>query len=145
MTPPGRRLAVDYGKKRIGLAVCDPLGITTRALPLLESTSVEADLRTIEKHCREEGVLGLVIGLPLQLDGQEGRAAGEVKLFANVLRERLHLPVDEIDERLTTKNAHALLKDAGHRHAQRRGRLDSTAAMLILRAWLERRKFGPPT
>jgi putative Holliday junction resolvase len=142
MSPPGRRLAIDYGRKRIGLAVCDALGITTRALPMLESTALEADLAAIARHGKEEAVIGIVIGIPLDLRGGEGRAAQEVRLFAAVLRERLGLPVDEIDERLTTKGAHALLKDAGHRHAQRRTRLDSTAAMLILRAWLDRRKHA---
>jgi putative Holliday junction resolvase len=142
MTPPGRRLAVDYGRKRIGLAVCDALGITTRALPMLESTALEQDLRAIERHCKEEDAAGIVVGIPLDLTGGEGRAAQEVRLFAAVLRERLALPVDEVDERLTTKGAHALLKDAGHRHAKRKARVDSTAAMLILRAWLDRRKHG---
>jgi putative Holliday junction resolvase len=140
MSAPGRRLAIDYGRKRIGLAVCDALGITTRALPLLESTTLVADLDAIARLCAEEEAAGVVIGIPLRLDGSEGRAADEVKLFARVLRERLPVPVDEIDERLTTKGAHALLKDAGKRHAQRKGKLDSTAAMLILRAWLDRRK-----
>ncbi len=140
MSAPGRRLAVDYGRRRIGLAVCDPLGITTRALPSLLSTTLDEDLATIAGHCRAEEVEGLVIGVPIRLDGGEGRAASEVRLFAAVLRERLKLEVDEVDERLTTKGAHALLKEAGHRHAQRRPRLDGTAAMLILRTWLERRK-----
>lgn len=140
MTAPGRRLAVDYGRRRIGLAVCDALGITTRALPLLVSTTLDADLIAIEKHCRDEQVLGIVIGIPTQMDGHPGRAAGEVRAFAAVLRERLHLPVDEEDERLSTKNAHALLKEGGHRHAARKGRLDSAAAMLILRSWLARQR-----
>ena len=140
--PPGRRLAVDYGRKRIGLAVCDALGITTRALPLLVSTKLDADLEAIARHCKEEEIEGIVIGIPIQLDGAEGRAASEVKLFASVLRERIGLPVDEVDERLTTKSAHALLKDAGFRHARRKPRLDGAAAMLILKAWIERRKRG---
>ncbi len=140
MTAPGRRLGVDYGRKRIGLAVCDALGITTRPLPLLQSTTLDADLVELERVVRAEEACGLVIGIPIQLDGEEGRAAREVKLFAAVLRERLKLPVDEVDERLSSKGAHALLKDAGQRHAQRRGRVDSTAASLILKAWLDRRK-----
>ncbi len=142
MTPPGRRIAIDYGPRRIGLAVCGALGITTRPIAVLESTTLDDDLKAIESHCREEQAAGLVIGVPVQLDGVEGRAASEVRLFASVLRERLGLPVDEVDERLTTKGAHALLKDAGHRHARRKAKLDSTAAMLILRSWLDARKRG---
>jgi putative Holliday junction resolvase len=142
VTPPGRRLAIDYGRKRIGLAVCDALGITTRALPLLRSTTLDEDLKAIERHCEEERVEGIVIGVPVKLDGIEGRAATEVRLFASVLRERLRLPVEEVDERLTTKGAHVLLKEAGHRHARRKARLDGTAAMLILKAWLDRRRHG---
>ena len=137
----GRRLAIDYGKKRIGLAVSDPLGIATRPLPLLQSTTLDADLVALAKILADEEVAGIVIGIPLQLDGGDGRAAQEVRLFANVLRERFKLPVDEIDERMTTKAAHALMKDAGQRHAQRKGRVDSTAALLILKTWLDKRRM----
>ena len=146
MNGPGRRLAVDWGRKRIGLAVCDALGLTTRALPILTSSTVEADVAAIAQLCRDEEVVGIVIGIPTQMNGVEGRAAAEVSLFARVLREKIALPVDEEDERLTSKGAHALLKDAGHRHAARKGRIDSTAAMLILRSWLQRRKSAaePP-
>jgi len=145
VTPPGRRLAVDWGRRRIGLAVCDALGITTRSIQKLLSTTLESDLAALEKLCRDEEVVGIVIGIPRQLDGNDGRAAGEVRLFAQVLRERLKLPVDEEDERLSTKSAHALLKHAGVRHAARKTRIDSTAAMLILRSWLDRRRATPPS
>lgn len=140
LPPPGRRLCVDWGRKRIGLALCDGLGVTTRALPLLASTTLEADLAALARICQDEEIVGIVIGIPHRMDGSDGRAADEVRLFARVLRERLPFPVDEEDERLSTKSAHALLKDAGHRHAARKGRVDSTAAMLILRGWLNRRK-----
>ena len=145
MTAPGRRLAIDYGRKRIGLALCDGLGISMRPLPPLQSTTLEADLVALKRVVAAEEIVGIVIGLPLQLDGEIGRAAQEVVLFAAVLREQLKLPVDEVDERMTTKAAHALMKSAGHRHADRRPRLDSTAAMLILKTWLERRKNAPPS
>lgn len=144
MNEPGRRLAVDWGRKRIGLAVCDALGLTTRALPILTSTTVEADVAAIAEICRNEEVVGIVIGIPTQMDGVDGRAAAEVGLFARVLREKIALPVDEEDERLSSKGAHALLKEAGHRHSARKGRIDSTAAMLILRSWLARRKSSAP-
>jgi putative Holliday junction resolvase len=144
VSAPGRRLAVDWGRRRIGLAVCDGLGLTTRGLPKLLSTTLEADLAALAKICKDEEIVGIVIGIPTQMDGVDGRAAGEVRLFASVLRERLPFPVDEEDERLTSKNAHALLKDAGHRHSARRPRIDSTAAMLILRSWLQRRKNAAP-
>ncbi|MSR47720.1 MAG: Holliday junction resolvase RuvX [Planctomycetes bacterium] len=144
MTAPGRRLAIDYGRKRIGLALCDGLGISMRPLPPLQSTTLDADLVALKRVVAEEEIVGVVIGLPLQLDGEIGRAAQEVALFAAVLREQLKLPVDEVDERMTTKAAHALMKSAGHRHADRRPRIDSTAAMLILKTWLERRKNAPP-
>ena len=140
MSAPGRHLAVDWGRKRIGLAVCDALGLTTRGLPLLISTTVDADVAAIARLCKEEEVVGIVIGIPTQMNGIDGRAAEEVSLFARVLRERIALPIDEQDERLSSKGAHALLKDAGQKHAARKGRIDSTAAMLILRSWLQRRK-----
>jgi putative Holliday junction resolvase len=144
MSAPGRRLALDYGRRRIGLAVCDGLGISMKPLPPLGSTTPAADLAALERIVAEEEIVGIVLGMPLTLAGDEGRAAQEVKLFGAVLRERLRLPVDEIDERMTTKAAHALLKSAGASHAERKPRLDSAAAMLILRTWLDRRKLPPP-
>ena len=107
MTAPGRRLSIDYGRKRIGLALCDGLGISMRPLPPLQSTTLDADLIALKRVVADEEIVGVVIGLPLQLDGEIGRAAQEVVLFAAVLREQLKLPVDEVDERMTTKAAHA--------------------------------------
>ncbi len=144
MSAPGRRLALDYGRRRIGLAVCDGLGLSIKPLPPLESTTPTADLAALERVVADEEIVGIVLGLPLTLSGDEGRAAQEVKLFGAVLRERLRLAVDEVDERMTTKAAHALMKSAGATHAQRKPRLDSAAAMLILRTWLDRRKHAPP-
>jgi len=136
-------LALDYGRARIGLAVCDALGISCRPLPALQRTGGEADLRALQRLCEEEGVEALVVGLPLQLDGEEGLAAREVRTFIETLRQNLGLPVEEVDERLTSRQAHAVLKDAGIRHKRRKELVDSTAAVLLLQAYLARLRGRP--
>ena len=101
-----------------------------------------ADLRALQRLCEEEEVDALVVGLPLQLDGAEGPAVREVRAFIESLRAALGLPVEEVDERLTSRQAHAVLKDAGVRHKRRKELVDSTAAVLLLQAHLARRR-GP--
>lgn len=129
-------LAIDYGRKRIGLAVCDGLGLTTRPLAAVDGENPERALAELEAHCREEEVEVLLIGLPLRMDGSEGEAVAEVRRFAERLRERVGLPVQEQDERLTSRHAHAVLKSAGVKHKQRRSKVDSSAALLLLQSFL---------
>ena len=137
-----RFLALDHGRARIGLAVSDALGLSCRPLPALQRTELAADLRALQRLCEEEEVDALVVGLPLQLDGAEGPAVREVRAFIESVRAALGLPVEEVDERLTSRQAHAILKDAGVRHKRRKELVDSTAAVLLLQAHLARRR-GP--
>jgi len=135
-----RILAIDYGRARVGVALSDPLGITVRPLPTLDGRGGGRLFDEIAALCRDEEVTQIVLGLPLQLDGTAGPAAAEVRRFAKKLRSRVEVPIAEVDERLSSKQAHAELKSAGVKHRQRKQRVDSSAALLLLRSWLAARR-----
>ena len=131
-------LAIDYGRARIGLAISAPLGIVGRPLPAVDARDRDAALREIAELCQEEQVARVVVGIPLRMDGTEGEAVQEVRQFLRLLGARFSLPIEEVDERLTSRAAHALLKDAGVRHKKRKQKVDSSAALLMLQDYLSR-------
>lgn len=130
---------VDYGRRRIGLAVSDPLGITARGLPTVDGDRdhpAAADRVAIALEA--EGVDRVVVGLPLHTSGEESDMSREVRAFAAALESRLGLPVDLIDEGHTSWEAEAALKarKIDLRQARLDGRIDQEAARLILLTWL---------
>ncbi len=134
-----RLLGLDMGTKRIGVAVSDELGWTTQALTVLKSKGEEQDLAAIERLAREHEVAGVVVGLPLNMDGTDGRLAGMVRRFAGLLSQRLGLPVHLWDERLTSWEAEGILKEAGVKPSKRKEVVDKLAASIILKSFLEAR------
>ncbi len=145
VAPPelkGRLLALDLGTKRVGVAVCDELQLTTQPLPPLKRTSWKELLRQISDLRHSFDAQGVVIGLPLNLDGTEGDAARESRRIARNLALSLAVPVHLQDERLTSRAAEESLRDAGVDGVELTARLDSEAAALILRDFITRRE-GP--
>ncbi len=124
----GRLLALDLGTKRVGVAVCDELRLTTRPLPALARTNWKKLLLRVRALVDEFAAVGLVIGLPLSLDGAENTAAEEARRVARNFGLSLQIPTYLQDERLTSREAAELLG--------RQDRLDSVAASLILRDFL---------
>ena len=135
-----RRLCLDLGKARIGLAVSDPLGITARPLPPLARRGEAADLAALAEAVAAHEVGELVIGLPRNMDGSSGPAAREAERFAEAAQRALGLPVALYDERLTTRAAEAALAEGGMRGRKRRGLVDGVAAALILQGYLDRQR-----
>ncbi len=133
-----RTIAVDLGRRRIGLAVTDPLGLTAQGLPSLERRADAVD--QVIRVCREWGAGTVVVGLPLNMDGSRGPAAAEAEAFGSELGRRSGLKVVFQDERLTSVSANRALVEAGVRRDKRRkgGLVDRAAAVLILQAYLER-------
>lgn len=134
-----RAAAVDYGRRRIGLAVCDPLGIAVRGLETVERGPDMAEgARRVAAALRGEAVEQVILGLPLHADGRESAMSAEVRRFAAELESTLGLPVMLVDEGLTTWEAEERLKQRGVRlrDAKRSGALDREAACCLLRAWL---------
>jgi putative Holliday junction resolvase len=132
-------LALDYGGRRIGLAVSDALGIAAHALPTLVRRSEEEDVAEIVRLARERKAERIVVGMPLNMDGSAGRQAEEVEAFARVLGQASGLPVEAVDERLTTWEAEEVLKEMGIKARDWPKYVDQLAAKMILTRWLERR------
>jgi putative Holliday junction resolvase len=141
-------LALDVGDRRIGLAITDALGVTAQPLFTIHRTKEAADLKSVVRFVRQHAVAEIVVGLPLHADGSEGSQAAKAREFAEELR--LMLPAVEhhlLDERLTTREAHAVLNEAGYlsRFSGREARLDrkdlidQVAAVLLLEAFLSGR------
>ena len=128
-----RVLGIDFGARRIGLAVSEE-GV---ALPVghLERRDLARDLEALAGMARERGVEHVVVGLPIHLDGRRGPEAEAAERFAKQLGEKLGLPVDLVDERWTSAEAERIVDTRTRR--KRRGAVDSAAATLILRTWLE--------
>jgi putative Holliday junction resolvase len=135
----GRVLAIDFGTRRLGLAVSDPLGITTQALSSLKRVNRDKDLRRLRRLCREYEVKEIVVGHPVRLGGEIGESARRAASFARRLQRELGLPVALEDERLTTVEARAILSRSGLSRPRRAKAADSVAASLILRDYLGRK------
>ena len=131
--------AVDYGRKRIGLAVCDPLGITVRGLDTIRVTGAPPEtIAAVAKALKEEDVERVVVGLPLHDDGRESERSREARAFAAELAKVVGVEVVFHDEGLTTWEAEEAIKATGERvrDAKKRGEVDRAAAVVLLRSYL---------
>ena len=139
MEASGRILAIDYGSRRMGLAVTDPLGITAQGLDTLERKNKRADFGRLERIVREYQVREIVLGNPLRMSGQEGIQSQKVAEFAEELRQHFELPVHLWDERLTSAEANRLLREAEISTKKRAQAVDRMAAILILQSYMQAR------
>jgi putative Holliday junction resolvase len=130
-------LGLDYGSRRIGLAVSDQAGLIAFPAGALERAGLARDLAALTALIGERGVTRVVVGLPLHLSGRSGPEAEAARAFARALGEAARVPVDLLDERWTTREAERALRDAPKRS---RGSVDSVAATLLLRTYLERER-----
>lgn len=139
MPPRGPVLALDHGSKRIGMAVSDAEGVLAFPVGELERQGPRRDLRALAELARERGVVRIVVGLPLHMDGRAGPEAEAARAFAAALAEATGLPVDLLDERWTTREAARALREVQPKRRKRqKARLDAAAATLLLQTWLER-------
>lgn len=132
----GRLLALDLGARRVGVAVSDELRLSVRPLPPLARASWKKLLGEIVELCRSFDAKGVVVGLPVNLDGTEGEAAAEARRVARNLSLSLNLPVHLQDERLTSRDAERTLRTAGATDSEVAARIDGEAAALILSDFL---------
>ena len=142
-----RVLGIDYGERRLGLATSDETGTFAFPAGVIERTKVARDLAALRAVVQEREIDQIVLGLPLHLSGREGEAAGAAREFAARVERDLGLPVEWIDERFTTVDAERALREqgiSGKRGKRKRKQLvDTTAATLLLRAWLDRQAGTP--
>jgi len=132
-----RVLGLDYGSRRIGVAVCDELGMTAHGIGTIVRKKRDEDLAAIAELVRGYGIEMIVIGYPIRLDGSEGIQCEKVNRFIRRLQTRLSIPVIRRDETLSTKEAEELLRDAGIRRMKKRGVTDRIAASIILQGYLD--------
>jgi putative Holliday junction resolvase len=145
-------LAVDYGRARIGLAIADSETRMAQPLSTLERINRNEDMRRLRELVREHAVKQIVVGLPLRLDGTRGEMAEETERFAQRLRKQIGVPVEMVDERLTSWEAERLLEEVQGRfirdeklsggkkpkNAQAKMTVDAVAAAVILKEYLDR-------
>jgi putative holliday junction resolvase len=133
-----RYLGLDVGNRRIGVAVSDELGLTAQPVMTLErKRNPRDDLRSLTRVARRFGVVGIVVGNPVHLSGEVSPQALKVQAFAAALGQLSGLPIHLWDERLTTREAHQILYEAGHARQEHRRVVDQVAATLILQSFLE--------
>jgi putative Holliday junction resolvase len=132
----GRILALDLGKKRIGLALSDPLGITAQGLPTLQRVNIRTDLAELDRLATEHDVRLILLGLPLHMSGDEGRQAEHAREFGSRLAEWTGREVRLWDERLTTVEAQRVLKSSGISIAKRARAVDQLSAQILLDSFL---------
>jgi len=129
-----RILALDYGRRRIGLAISDELGLTANPLPVLLRKNRREDLARLREIAHANSVARIIVGLPLHLSGRYGEMAEEASRFASRLAKELAIPVEQLDERLTSWEAEQLAKESQH---AKKADLDSISAAILLREYLE--------
>jgi len=137
-----RIMAFDYGTKRVGIAVTDPLQLIATALDTVHAKDV---LAYVTAYLAVEAVSTFVVGMPRQLDGTDSEAAQHVKGFVRSLRRTFPtIPVETIDERFTSRIASASIAQSGlsKKRRQDKGLVDSVSAVLILQSFLEKRSFA---
>jgi putative Holliday junction resolvase len=132
-----RILGLDYGSRRIGVAVSDELGMTAQGVATLDRKNRAADLEAVAAWVQRLDIEQIVIGYPLRLDGSEGIQCDKVNRFCRRLEARLGLPVIRRDETLSTKEAEELLRQTRMRREKRRAVVDRVAAAIILQGYLD--------
>jgi len=133
-------LGLDVGKRRVGVAGCDGTGLIATGLTTIVRTSFEQDVQQLKAIADEREAQVLVVGLPYSLDGSIGQTAQYVQQFAERLADALELPLEYVDERLTTVEAEEQLKAQKRFNTRNKGLIDRQAATIILQEWLDQRR-----
>ncbi|WP_027721504.1 Holliday junction resolvase RuvX [Maridesulfovibrio zosterae] len=134
-----KALGIDFGTKRIGLAITDPEKMFSFPLKVMQKTTRDAMFSELIEIIENEKVGEIIIGLPLSLDGEDTLTTRQVRNFAASLERRVDLPIHLVDERLSSIAAEEELKESGLWDKKRKKNLDSQAAKIILETWLARK------
>lgn len=138
-----RILAVDYGRKRIGLALSDELCLTARPLATLVRVNRRKDMNRLREICREHQVKQVIVGQPLHMTGESSPLAEEAARFAARLGKEAGLPVELVDERLTSWEAKSIVSEIGRGSRRGAAPIDDVAAAVFLREYLESKRGQP--
>ena len=132
-----RLLGIDYGTRRIGLAISDATGMIARPLDTIQRTALEDDLKKIEAAIEQFQPGEIVIGLPVSMNGQSSEKTEEVINFIDKMKKSIKIPIAQWDERLTTVIGERMLIDSGVRRENRKNMIDKVAAVVILQSYLD--------
>ena len=137
-------MGIDPGRKRIGIALSDPTGLLASAHSILRRTTLPADLEALRRIARDHQVHRIVVGLPLHMSGDEGQEAERARAFAAELESALGLPVELVDERLSSVEAERQLSESRVRRGRWRDKLDAVAAAVVLQGYLDSLRYRRP-
>ncbi|MCE0521914.1 MAG: Holliday junction resolvase RuvX [Methylacidiphilales bacterium] len=140
-----RILAIDYGSRRIGLALSDPTGTLARPLPFVPAKPDAKLARELADLAKKEEARLILLGLPRHMNGSLGEAAAKVQAFAALLVKATPIPVRLVDERLSTVQASRQMQEAGRNTRRQRGLIDSEAAAVLLQGYLGGMAPLPPS
>jgi putative holliday junction resolvase len=132
-----RIMGLDYGDKRIGVAISDSLGLTAQAKGVIKRRDLNTDLDCLKEYISEYDIEEIIVGLPINMDGSSGFRADRTTEFVNFLKKRLELSIKLWDERLSTVEAERLLLEADIGRAERKKIIDQVAAAIILQSYLD--------
>lgn len=135
--PAGRILGIDFGEKRIGIAVSDPLFITAQGMKTITCDYRGSQFNKIAEIVREQNVSLIVIGMPYTLSGSEGEAAQRVRSFTQELQKFVSVPIQFLDERLTSVASKRALVDMGIKTGQNKELVDRISAIFLLQQYLD--------
>ncbi|KPL02945.1 MAG: hypothetical protein AMJ90_04505 [candidate division Zixibacteria bacterium SM23_73_2] len=135
-----RILGIDYGERRIGLAISDPMGIIAQPLTTLDTQKTTDVFSEIQKLIREKNVEQIIVGLPKNMDGTIGKKGKEVLEFAKNLSRQINVKVNLWDERLSSVESQKILRDTKKKTRQDKKNIDKLSASLILQGYLENAK-----
>ena len=137
-----RILGIDYGEKRVGLAISSPVGFIAQGLPTIERMDGNDYLETLAEIIKEKEVGEIIVGLPKNMNDTIGEKAEEVLRFVETIKSKFNLPVLTVDERLTTVRAHRAMSEAKMSKKGKKKRVDMIAAQLILQCYLDQISRG---
>lgn len=133
----GRHLGIDYGEKRIGLAVSDESGIIAFPLSVIQNNGERKAIGEIARIVSEKTIEKIVVGMPLSMDGSKGIAADNVERFIEALKMQVSVPIETWDERLSTRIAGRAMIEGGLSRLRRRQSIDKATAQIILQSHLD--------
>ena len=140
----GKLIGVDYGDVRTGIASCDVLGMMASAVGAIKPGGMRNTAVEVARIAREQNAVGIVVGLPKNMDGSEGPRADVVRAFVDLLKAETCLPIFFEDERMTTMEANRFLTATETFGKKRKEKVDALSAELILQSWLDRRRREEP-
>ena len=136
-----RTLGIDYGDKRVGLAISAPVGSIAQGLPTIERMDSADYLEELADVIKEKEVGNIIVGLPRNMNDTLGKKAEEALEFVEILKSKFGLPVHTIDERLTTVRAHKVMSGIKMSKKRKKKRVDMIAAQLILQCYLDKKSL----